>query len=282
MDDAPSAAAASNSAMDPLDSPPKHLVEIHEFRKWSLYRAVIVEFVATLLLVYIAIGTIIGNNHRDAIGGACNGVGILGVAWAFGMVIFILVYCTAGYSGGHINPAITFGLFVAREVTLPRAILYMIAQCLGAICGAGLVKAWQSSYFEDTGGGTNVVQNGYTKGAALGAEIVGTFLLVFVVLSATDPKKMARESHVPVLAPLPIGFAIFVVHLATIPIDNTSINPARSFGPAVIYNRESAWNDQWIFWVGPMVGAGLAASYHRHVLGGLEVLDSKYTPDDDT
>jgi aquaporin PIP len=260
------------------DPPPASFFEKGELKKWSLYRAVIAEFVATLFLLYIAMNAIIGNNHQNS---ALNeGIGILGIAWSFGATIFVLVYCTAGISGGHINPAITWGMFVARKVTLPRALMYMIAQCLGAICGAGLAKAWQSSFYERYSGGTNFVQHGYTKGTALGAEIFGTFLLVYTVLSATDPKQNARESHVPVLAPLPIGFAIFVVHLATIPITGTSINPARSLGPAVIYNRAQPWNDHWIFWVGPLVGATAAAIYHKHVLGGLDRLESKYTPED--
>ncbi|KAL3569490.1 hypothetical protein D5086_029380 [Populus alba] len=199
-------------------------------------------------------------------GDECGGVGILGIAWAFGGMIFILVYCTAGISGGHINPAVTFGLFLARKVSLVRAILYMVAQCLGAICGCGLVKAFQKSYYTNYGGGANGLAIGYSKGTGLGAEIIGTFVLVYTVFSATDPKRNARDSHVPVLAPLPIGFAVFMVHLATIPITGTGINPARSFGAAVIYNKEKAWDDHWIFWVGPFIGAAIAALYHQFIL----------------
>ncbi|KAL3586011.1 hypothetical protein D5086_012878 [Populus alba] len=199
-------------------------------------------------------------------GDVCGGVGILGIAWAFGGMIFVLVYCTAGISGGHINPAVTFGLFLARKVSLVRAVLYMVAQCLGAICGCGLVKAFQKSYYTKYGGGANGLASGFSKGTGLGAEIIGTFVLVYTVFSATDPKRNARDSHVPVLAPLPIGFAVFMVHLATIPITGTGINPARSFGAAVIYNEDKAWDDHWIFWVGPFIGAAIAALYHQYVL----------------
>jgi aquaporin PIP len=188
----------------------------------------------------------------------------LGIAWAFGGMIFVLVYCTAGISGGHINPAVTFSLFLARKVSLPRALAYMIAQCLGAICGVGLVKGFQRSFFENYGGGANFVHPGFSIGTALGAEIIGTFVLVYTVYSATDPKRNARDSHVPVLAPLPIGFAVFMVHLATIPIDGTGINPARSFGAQVIYNHD--WHQHWIFWVGPLLGAALGATYHEYVM----------------
>ena len=183
-------------------------------------------------------------------------------------------------SGGHINPAVTFGLFLARKVSLLRAVFYMVAQCMGAICGVGIVKGIMKHQFNRFGGGANVVAPGYSEGTALGAEIIGTFLLVYTVFAATDPKRRARDSHVPVcdsshmhdslvihaptrtlhfserdrcakafvivvqvLAPLPIGFAVFMVHLATIPITGTGINPARSFGPAVIYNRHKPWHD---------------------------------------
>lgn len=102
------------------------------------------------------------------------------------------------FSGGHINPAVTLGLFLARKVSLIRAVLYMVAQCLGAICGVGIVKGIMKSFYDSLGGGVNVVAGGYSKGTALGAEIIGTFVLVYTVFSATDPKRNARDSHVPV------------------------------------------------------------------------------------
>lgn len=101
-------------------------------------------------------------------------------------------------TGGHINPAVTLGLFVARKVSLVRAVAYMVAQCLGAIFGAGLAKSVMKHYYNTRGGGTNIVVAGNSKGAALGAEIIGTFVLVYTVFSATDPKRNARDSHVPV------------------------------------------------------------------------------------
>ncbi|KNA13853.1 hypothetical protein SOVF_112800 [Spinacia oleracea] len=252
-------------AKDYQDPPPSPLFDGEELGKWSFYRALIAEFIATMLFLYITVLTVIGHKSQNATD-QCGGVGILGIAWAFGGMIFVLVYCTAGISGGHINPAVTFGLLLARKLSLVRAILYMVAQCLGAICGVGLVKAFQSAYYHEYGGGANTLSQGYSKGTGLAAEIIGTFVLVYTVFSATDPKRSARDSHVPVLAPLPIGFAVFMVHLATIPVTGTGINPARSFGAAVIFNSKQAWADQWIFWVGPMIGAAIAAIYHQYIL----------------
>lgn len=96
----------------------------------------------------------------------------------------------------------TFGLFLARKLSLTRAVYYMVMQCLGAICGAGVVKGFQKTQYELLGGGANVVNPGYTKGDGLGAEIVGTFVLVYTVFSATDAKRSARDSHVPVSSTL--------------------------------------------------------------------------------
>lgn len=92
----------------------------------------------------------------------------------------------------------TFGLFLARKLSLVRAVSYAAAQCLGAVCGAGLAKSFMRRPYNALGGGANLVQPGYSTGAALGAEILGTFLLVYTVFSATDPKRKARDSHVPV------------------------------------------------------------------------------------
>lgn len=265
--------AAADTSEQPItkapywDPPPAPLLDTSELSRWSLYRAAIAEFTATFIFLYVSIATVIGYKSQAA-AETCTGVGYLGVAWSFGATIFVLVYCTGGVSGGHINPAVTFGLLVGRKLSLVRAVLYIVAQCLGAICGAGLVKGITGRSYETLGGGANSVSDGFSVGAAFGAEIAGTFVLVYTVLSATDPKRTARDSFIPVLVPLPIGFAVFVVHLATIPITGTGINPARSLGAAVMYNQHKAWKDHWIFWVGPLLGATVAAFYHRFVLRG--------------
>lgn len=226
---------------DYKEAPPTPLFDGAELTSWSLWRAAIAEFVATLLFLYITINTVIGHKHSEAVTPG-SGAGIKGIAWAFGGTIFVLVYSTAGISGalqvyvkpclptlrrihcwrlivaggadhalfllrrcavrvgGHINPAVTFGLFLARKVSLPRFVIYVVAQSLGAIAGAGIVKGWQTGFYERYDGGANSVNSEahYTKGTALGAEIVGTFVLVYTVFSATDAKRNARDSHVPV------------------------------------------------------------------------------------
>lgn len=101
-------------------------------------------------------------------------------------------------SGGHINPAVTFGLFLGRKVSLVRAVLYIAAQSLGAICGCGLVKSLKGANFNAFDGGATELAKGYRASAGLAAEIIGTFVLVYTVFSATDPKRKARDSHVPV------------------------------------------------------------------------------------
>ncbi|XP_061362809.1 aquaporin PIP1-2 isoform X2 [Gastrolobium bilobum] len=240
-------AAQAQDTKDYKEPPSAPLFEPSELSSWSFYRAGIAEFVATFLFLYITVLTVMGVSKSN---NKCSTVGVQGIAWAFGGMIFALVYCTAGISGGHINPAVTFGLFLARKLSLTRTVFYIIMQCLGAICGAGVVKGFQPHQYERLGGGANTLSKGYSKGDGLGAEIVGTFVLVYTVFSATDAKRNARDSHVPILAPLPIGFAVFLVHLATIPVTGTGINPARSLGAALIYNRDQAWDDHVMDFLG--------------------------------
>nr|BAJ99301.1 predicted protein [Hordeum vulgare subsp. vulgare] len=199
----PIGTAAQGGGADEKDykePPPAPLFEAEELTSWSFYRAGIAEFLATFLFLYISVLTVMGVVGNPS-GSKCGTVGIQGIAWSFGGMIFVLVYCTAGISGGHINPAVTFGLFLARKLSLTRAVFYMVMQCLGAICGAGVVKGFQTTLYMGNGGGANSVAPGYTKGDGLGAEIVGTFVLVYTVFSATDAKRSARDSHVPVSAP---------------------------------------------------------------------------------
>ncbi|KAM0909946.1 hypothetical protein ACQ4PT_014474 [Festuca glaucescens] len=211
-------AAQGTYDKDYKEPPPAPLFEASELTSWSFYRAGIAEFLATFLFLYISVLTVMGVVGNPS-GSKCGTVGIQGIAWSFGGMIFVLVYCTAGISGGHINPAVTFGLFLARKLSLTRAVFYMVMQCLGAICGAGVVKGFQTTLYMGNGGGANSVAPAYTKGDGLGAEIVVTFVLVYTVFSATDAKRSARDSHVP-----------------------------------------------WIFWVGPFIGAALAAIYHVVVI----------------
>lgn len=105
-------------------------------------------------------------------------------------------------TGGHINPAVTFGFFLVRRVSLPRAIAYIAAQCSGAICGAGLARAFMTHLYDSLGGGVNSVSNSYSKRTALGAEIIGTFVLMYTVFSASNTKRSARVSHIPVCRPI--------------------------------------------------------------------------------
>ncbi|XP_043698513.1 aquaporin PIP1-1-like, partial [Telopea speciosissima] len=174
---------AAQSDKDYKEPPPAPLFETGELQSWSFWRAGIAEVMATFLFLYITILIVMGVKRAPNM---CASVGIQGITWAFGGMIFALVYYTAGISGGHINLAVTFGLFLARNLSLTRALFYMVMQCLGAICGVGVVKGFQKTQYQMLGGGANEVSHGYTKGDGLGAEIVGTFILVYTVFSATD------------------------------------------------------------------------------------------------
>ncbi|KAK6137474.1 hypothetical protein DH2020_028779 [Rehmannia glutinosa] len=249
---------AAQTDKDYKEPPPAPLFEPGELKSWSFYRAGIAEFMATFLFLYITILTVMGVGRAP---NKCASVGIQGIAWAFGGMIFALVYCTAGISGGHINPAVTFGLFLARKLSLTRALFYIVMQCLGAICGAGVVKGYMTGPYQALKGGANFVNHGYTKGSGLGAEIIGTFVLVYTVFSATDAKRNARDSHVPrtivksVLRFLNLGDSFcrfWLLFLSDLPSfsftwpPSPSPNwhqPGPSLGAAIIYNRDHAWDD---------------------------------------
>jgi aquaporin Z len=212
-------------------------------------RILAAETVGTAVLVMCGPGSAI--LALNAIGGA------LGVALAFGFSLMVMAYTVGNISGCHINPAVTFGLWLAKKVEGPKVPFYLIGQFLGAAIGSTVIFGIANGKddFEAFG---NFAQNGWGKwspgGYGLGAtaivEVVFTALLVLVVLSTTHRKFSAAASGITV------GFTLTLIHLVTIPVDSTSVNPARSFGTA-IYSDPDAWVQLWAFIVFPLIGAAL-------------------------
>ena len=198
----------------------------------------------------------------------------------FGLCITVLAYTIGGRSGGHINGAVTVGLFAAKQIkapngsseykdAAPQAIANILAQLLGSTIGSAFVSIIVDQKADLTGGlGTNGVGAAYTQGEAFLGEIIMTFVLMYVVLeTACNPKNAGNI----VLAPVAIGFAVYLGHVVLIPIDGCSINPTRSFGPAVVAsvrdNKDapSRWNDWWVWTFGPILGALIAVGYYTLV-----------------
>ena len=180
--------------------------------------------------------------------------------WARAVVLAIammfLTAATARISGGHINPAVTFATLITGKIDIQKAIAYWIAQLLGAVVGAGLLAMVIPTAAQGNLG-AHGLGAGVSAGGGLVAEIVLTFALVFVIFAtAVDPK---GPGH---LAPLAIGFTVLVDHLVGVPVTGASMNPARSFGPALV---AGAWADHWIFWIGPLVGAAIAGWVYQGV-----------------
>lgn len=206
------------------------------------------EFVGTMLLVFFAVGT--------AVFGA-NVMGTFGVALAFGFVLLALAYTFGSVSGCHVNPAVTLGMVLSRRMDATTGAMYAVAQFAGALVGALLIRFIVSQNVTDQTGalGTNGFDNETYPITVLGAfvaEVILTALLVIVVLNVT------RSELVPAgFAGLPIGLALAVIHLAGIPLTGTSVNPARSFGPAVVEGGD-ALSQLWLFIVAPLVGALVA------------------------
>src|SRR2546426_3031457 len=186
------------------------------------------------------------------------GIGFLGVALAFGLTVLTMAYAIGHISGCHLNPAVTIGLWTGKRIPASDLLPYIVAQVLGGITGAGVlyVIASGKAGFTVTGGfaangyGAHS-PGGYTLLACLVAETVLTFMFLMIMLGSTD--KRAPKG----LAPLAIGFALTLIHLISIPVTNTSVNPARSTGPAIFVGGW-AISQLWLFWVAPIVGAALA------------------------
>ena len=217
-------------------------------------RSVAAEFIGTLLLVFFGVGAAVL---------AAEYIGTLGIALSFGLVLLAIAYSIGLVSGSHVNPAVTFGMWLAGRIDQRRAIEYWVAQFLGGIVGALLLwlVAAQVPGVGRTGG---FGSNGYGSRSAVGinlfgafvAEIILTFLFVWVFLAVTH--KMAVTGF----DGLPIGFALAVVHLVGIPLTGTSVNPARSLGPAFI-GGATALSQVWLFIIAPLIGAAVAAMVHR-------------------
>jgi aquaporin Z len=194
------------------------------------------------------------------------GIGFLGVALAFGLTLLTMAYTIGPISGCHINPAVTFGLFLARRFPARDVIPYMIAQVVGAIIAAAVLYAvasgkpsWVPGQFASNGYGA-LSPGGYGMSSALIIEIVLTFGFLMVILGATD-----RRAPVG-FAGLAIGLVLTLIHLVAIPVDNTSVNPARSTGPA-IFAGPAELSQLWLFWIAPLIGGGIAGLVYPALFG---------------
>ncbi|MFI8436395.1 MIP family channel protein [Streptomyces sp. NPDC079020] len=217
-------------------------------------RTVVSEFLGTLLLVFFAVGSAVL---------AVEYIGTVGIALAFGFTLLALAYALGPVSGCHVNPAVTLGMLLARRLDLRTAVEYWVAQFLGAIVGAALLflLAKQVPGLKTSGAfGSNGYDDrsavGINLGGAFLAEVVLTFLLVFVVLAVTHRVAVVGFDG------LPIGLSLAVIHLVGIPLTGTSVNPARSLGPA-LFAGGAALSQLWLFIVAPLVGGALAAHAHR-------------------
>jgi aquaporin Z len=219
------------------------------------------EFIGTLLLVFVGLGAAIFDGKS---------IGALGIGLAFGLTLLALVYVIGPISGCHINPAVTIGAALAGRMKGSDVIPYWIAQFLGGTCGFGFLALIMmsaptpdmvhASAVATSNGFGDHSPSGYGMAAAFVTEIFVTFVLVFTVLGSTASRAPAG------FAGIAIGFALFVGHLVAIPIDNASINPARSLAPA-IYAGGWALSSLWLFILAPLVGGVLAALIYRMIEG---------------
>ncbi|KAL2610218.1 hypothetical protein R1flu_028791 [Riccia fluitans] len=225
------------------------------------WKAAFAEFIATFLFVFIGVGSCIANSKINA--GDLTPAGLVAIALAHGLAIVITVAATANISGGHVNPAVTFGLAVGGHITILRLALYWIAQLLGASLASFLLK-WTIAAASPGGVPIHALGAGVSHTGGVVLEIILTFSLVFVVYAtAVDPQK----GSIGIIAPLAIGFTVLANHFIGVPFTGASMNPARSFGPAfATFN----FHNQWVYWVGPLFGGGIAGLLYDLVFLGPE------------
>ena len=205
------------------------------------------EFIGTFFLVFMGTGAIAADIFS---GGA---VGLIGIALAFGVTIALMVGATARISGGHINPAVTFGMLITGNIKPKEAGLYLAAQLLGATAASFLLSLLNPNHNLTAGNmGVTLPAEGVGLASLMGIEILLTFLLVFVIFSVAVDTKSPFKS----IANFMIGLTVTVCALMGGTITGASMNPARSFGPALMTGE---WTLQWVYWVAPLIGGGLAA-----------------------
>ena len=219
------------------------------------------EGVGTMFLVLLACGSAVL---------AGPAIGVLGIGLCFGLVLLGLCYAIGNISGCHVNPAVSLAMLFTGRMKAGECAGYIVSQLIGATVGAGLLAAFAGLAPGFNFGGTtpaadaslaaNVLQPGATTGMALLAEGLLSFFFIFVILCAPDAQRGAGN-----FAGAAIGLALGLVNIVGIPVDNCSVNPARSFGPAIFGN---GIGDLWIMVVGPVVGAVLAAACYKAIFAG--------------
>jgi aquaporin Z len=215
-------------------------------------RPLVAEFVGVFFLVFLGAGAIVANTYREGV------VGLVGIALAFGLALAIAVSATMNVSGGHINPAVTLGLWSIGRIGWRQAGLYVVAQLLGAVVAALAIKGL---YPEMAGRiaqlGTPQLAPALTLAQGIVLEAILTFFLAFVVMAT------AVDSAEPKMAGFAIGLTLTVGILAGGPLTGGALNPARAFGPALVAN---AWLAQLVYWVGPILGAIAAMQLYERLL----------------
>ncbi|XVU21807.1 aquaporin Z [Actinoplanes sp. CA-054009] len=228
----------------------------------TLGRRLAAEFLGTFWLVFGGCGAAVLAAR------APTGIGMAGVALAFGLTVVTMAYAVGHLSGGHFNPAVTLGLWLGRRTRSRDVLPYMATQVVAAVAAAAVLLAvaeGRPGYRLRVDG---LAANGYgahspdkyTLGAAFLVEALLTLVFVLIILGVTDRRAPAG------LGPLAIGLALTVIHLISIPVTNTSVNPARSTGPALIAGGW-ALNQLWLFWLAPLLGAAIAGVVYRHLTG---------------
>ncbi|KAL1512596.1 hypothetical protein ABEB36_002162 [Hypothenemus hampei] len=229
----------------------------------TVWKALLAEFLGNFLLNFFGCGSVVVMSFSEP-----NKPNFLLVSFTFGLVVFVCVQALGHVSGAHLNPAVTAGMLSVGNIKAVKAILYIIVQCLGALAGSATLKALLPEDWHNTGLGMTMLNGKINALQGFGFEFFLGFVLVLVVSGVCDPNRPEAKAA----GPLAIGLAVALGHMGAINFTGSSMNPARTFGSAVI---AGIWDNHWVYWVGPIAGGIVAALIYHHALRAPTLPSSK-------
>jgi len=235
----------------------------HDESLKALMKPILAEFIGCFFFLYVSCGAAMSTGAKFETPGTVE----IGIALSFGFTIFVIAFTLGHISGAHLNCSVSIALAIVGKISWKRCACYFVAQFFGSMFGTLMLAATFASGYTQNCYASNKLGTGATQGDGVGMEIILTMFLILVVMAATD-----KHTASPIMVPLCIGLAVTCCHFVALPVTGTSLNPTRSFASAVAASTihdgqcQDVWNDHWIFWVAPTIGAVSGSVLYKFLL----------------